>query len=99
MATKTFKIGEYCKGGIITATVTGKIIQVQQKEWDFSTGSRRSSDQSNAKIICTGTVESTDPQVYRKLYQLLSDWTTSYYAEKVIEWIQTKAKFNKTYFW
>jgi hypothetical protein len=57
MATKTFKIGEYAKGGIITVEITGKVIVVIGKEWDFSTGSRRSSDQSNAKEFTRGSCE------------------------------------------
>lgn len=94
MKTKTFKIGEYCTGGIITVEITGKIIKVIGKEWDFSKGSRRSSDQSNAKPFTTGTVEATDPQAYTKLYNFLSDLTTHYYTEQVIDWIKTKVKLT-----
>ena len=49
MKTKTFKIGEYCKGGIITVEIRGKKIAIIGKEWDHSKGTRRSSDQKGAK--------------------------------------------------
>lgn len=92
--TKTFKIGEYCKGGIITVKIVGKVIAVIGKEWDFSKGSRRSSDQSAAKEFIRGSVVSTDPEAYRKLYDFLSDLTTHYYTEQVIGYIKSKVNLN-----
>jgi hypothetical protein len=99
MTTKTFKIGEYAKGGIITVEITGKLIVVIGKEWDFSTGSNKSSDQSNAKEFTRGTVLSTDENAYRKLYEFLSDLTTHYYTEQVIDWIKTKVTLATSLFW
>lgn len=90
--TKTWKIGEYCKGGIITVEITGKIITVIGKEWDYAKGSRRSSNQADAKEFTRGTVESTDPKVSRKLFMFLTDLTTSYYAGKIMDWIKSKTK-------
>lgn len=98
-ATKTFKIGEYAKGGVIEVKITGKIITIIGKEWDFSTGSKKSSDQSNAKEFTRGTVESTDENAYRKLYAFLIDLTTHYYTEEIIKWIETKTKITKSLFW
>lgn len=89
-STKTFKIGEYCKGGIITAEINGKIITIIGKDWDMSKGTRRSSDQSGAKEFTRGTVLSNDSDAYRKLYDFISDLTTHYYTEQVIDWIKTK---------
>jgi hypothetical protein len=37
-ASKTFKIGEYAKGGVITAEVQGKVVTIIGKEWDTSQG-------------------------------------------------------------
>lgn len=99
MATKTFKIGEYCKGGIIEVQITGKIITIIGKEWDYSTGSRKSSDQSNAKEWTRGTVESTDENVVRKLNEFLNDLTTSYYTDQIIKWIESKVQLTKSLFW
>ena len=97
--TKTWKIGEYCKGGIITVEIQGKIITVIGKEWDFSTGSRKSSNQSNAKEWTRGTAVATDREVERKLSDFLCDLTTSYYADQIIQWIKTKVNFEHEYGW
>ena len=42
--TKTWKLGEICQGGVVTVEVTGQKIAVIGKEWDYSAGSRKSSD-------------------------------------------------------
>jgi len=94
MATKTFKIGEYAKGGVITAEVKGKVITVIGKEWDFSKGSRKSSDQSNAKEFTRGTVLANEQDAEWKLSNFLCDLTTSYYADEIIKWIKTKVKIE-----
>lgn len=87
--TKTWKIGEYCKGGIITVEITGKIIAVIGKEWDHTTGTRRSSNQTNAKEWTRGTVTADDENMHWKLTDFLEDLTTPYYAGKIIDWIKT----------
>ena len=94
MATKTFKIGESCRGGVITVEITGKVIVVIGKEWDYSKGTRRSSDQSNAKEFTRGTAVATDRDVERKLDNFLCDLTTSYYTSVILDWIKTKTKFQ-----
>lgn len=94
MKKKTWKIGEYAKGGIITVEITGKVITVIGKDWDFTTGSRRSSDQSNAKEWTRGTIVATDDNAYRQLYNFLSDITTHYYSETIIDWIKTKVEIK-----
>lgn len=97
--TKTWKIGEYAKGGVITIEITGKVIIVICKEWDFSTGSRRSSDQSNAQELYRGSCTTEDDGVYRKLMDLLCDMTTSYYADQLMKWIETKVKVPHGLYW
>jgi hypothetical protein len=96
-ATKTWKIGEYAKGGIITVEITGKVIAIIGKEWDTSTGYNKSSDQSNAKEFTRGTVTADDSEAYRKMYFFLTDLTTSYYADNILKWIETKVKLNNTF--
>jgi hypothetical protein len=96
--TKTWKIGEYCQGGIITVEITGKVISVIGKEWDFSKGSRRSSDQSNAKEFTRGTVLSTDSDCERKLSDFLCDLSTSGWADKIITWIKSKVKLEYQFY-
>lgn len=98
MKTKTWKIGEYCKGGIITVEIHGKLITVIGKEWDYSTGSHRGSDQSKAKEFTRGTVMSDEPDAFHKLYEFLSDLTTHYYSTTIIDWIKTKTNINTMWF-
>jgi hypothetical protein len=93
-ATKTFKIGEYAKGGVITAEVNGKVITVIGKEWDTSTGYKKSSNQSNAKEFTRGTVLANEQDAEWKLSNFLCDLTTSYYADEVVKWVKTKVKLE-----
>ena len=99
MATKTFKIGESCVGGIITAIANDKSIQIQGKEWDYAKGSNRGSDQSNAKIFCSLTLRTDEGDIYRKLYNYLTEMTTHYYTEMIIDWIETKTKLTQKGLW
>jgi hypothetical protein len=93
-ATKTFKIGEYAKGGVITAEVNGKVITVIGKEWDTSTGYKKSSNQSNAKEFTRGTVLANEQDAEWKLSNFLCDLTTSYYADEIIKWIKSKVEIR-----
>jgi hypothetical protein len=96
-ATKTFKIGEYAKGGVITAEVNGKVITVIGKEWDTSTGYKKSSNQSNAKEFTRGTVLANEQDAEWKLSNFLCDLTTSYYADEVVKWIKSKVKIEQEF--
>jgi hypothetical protein len=98
-ATKTFKIGEYCKGGVITVDINGGVISIIGKDWDTSTGFGKSSNQSNAKEFTRETISADDSEAYRKMYFFLTDLTTSYYADTIIKWIQSKVKLSKDYFY
>ena len=84
-AKKTFKIGEYCKGGIISVEIQGKIITVIGKEM-------------SGKEFTRGTAESDDPGVRRKLFMFISDLTSAYYTDKVIDWIATKVEIPKGFY-
>jgi hypothetical protein len=98
MATKTFKIGEYCQGGVITAVATKTKITIIGKEWDTSKGYNKGSDQSNAKEFTRLEVSPTDSYAFRKLDDFLCDLTTNYYACKVIEWVESKVKLKEGLF-
>jgi hypothetical protein len=91
MPTKTFKIGEYARGGVITAIATKDKITIIGKEWDFSTGSRRSSNQSNAKEFTRLEVNLTDTDANHKLENFLNDLTTYYYTRIIMQWIQSNS--------
>jgi hypothetical protein len=99
MATKTFKIGEYCKGGIITAIATKTKVTIIGKDWDTSKGFNKGSDQSNAKEWTRLEVSTNDCDADRKLTMFLLDLTTSYYTDQVIEWCESKSDLNKGMFW
>ena len=99
MATKTFKIGENCRGGIITVETKGNTIAVIGKEWDYSQGSRRGSNQKNAKEWTRLEVDAEDSNSFRELSNFLLDLTTSYYTDEVMKFIESKTKLNKRMFW
>lgn len=102
MATKTWKIGEYCKGGIITVNATPKTVTVIGKDWDMSKGTQRGSDQSNAKEWTRLEVKPTDDKAKRAVLEFLQDLTTSYYADTILEWIESKVKLstrNDGWYW
>ena len=96
MATKTFKIGESCIGGIITAEVSKTKITIINKQWDMSKGTRRSSYQTNAKELQRATfdigVNKFNYDLEYKIERFLNELTTSYYGGVVIEWLKTKIK-------
>ena len=96
MATKTFKIGEYCKGGVITAVATKDKVTIIAKDWDFSQGSTRGASQKNAKEFDRLEIDTNERKVYHTLYRYLT-WLTSHgHAEKVLEWIENNTKLNNT---
>ena len=88
--TKTFKIGEYCVGGIISVEVTGKVLTIINKEWDTSTGYTKRSNQSNAKELSRATGMINEFNWERKASDYLHELTTSYYADKIMDWIKGK---------
>jgi hypothetical protein len=94
MATKTWKIGEYCKGGIITIETTKTQVKVIAKEWDTSKGYSKSSDQSKAKEWDRLEIGLSEYDAEYKIDFFLFELTTSYYAGQILEWIKTKVEFN-----
>lgn len=97
-ATKTWKLGEVCQGGIISVEINGNVINIIGKEWDTSAGYNKSSDQSNAKEFTRKTIVTIDSEAYNKCFMFLSDLTTSYYADEIIKWIETKVKFERKFY-
>jgi len=97
--TKTWKIGEYAKGGVITVEVQGKVITVIGKDWDMSQGTRKGSNQSNAKEFTRIEVNVEQRDADRQLSMFLNDLTTSYYTDKLMKWIESKSELDKRMFW
>jgi hypothetical protein len=99
MATKTFKIGEYAKGGVITAVATKDKITIIGKEWDYTKGSNRGSDQSNAKEFTRLEVKTNERNADRRLNEFLCDLTTAYYCDMIMDWVYTKTKITAENVW
>ena len=95
MAAKTFKIGEYCRGGIITVETTKTSVTIIGKTWDGSQGYSKNSNQSNAKEWIRR--EFPVGNSTREIDFFLCDLTTSYYAGKVLDWIKTKVEFKNNW--
>jgi hypothetical protein len=93
--TKTWKLGEWAVGGIISVEITGKIVKIINKEWDSSTGFKKSSSQKNAKVLSTATIEASEYEAYKKIADYLFQLTTSYYSDVIIKWIESKVEINK----
>jgi len=95
---KTWKIGEYSKGGVISVEIestfrNGNVINIIGKEWDYSKGTNKNSNQNNAKEFTRITIHSSyDSDAERKMFFFLNELTTSYYVGNIIEWIKTKIK-------
>lgn len=97
--TRTWKIGEYAKGGVITVEIQGKVITVIGKDWDFSQGSNKGSSQKNAKEFTRGTTLATEKNAERQLLDFLCDLTTSYYADTILKWIKENVELYKSLRW
>ena len=96
MATKTFKIGEYCLGGIITVETKGDKITIIGKEWDFSAGTKKSSNQNNAKEFTRLEVDvNENGGATGEMSRFLNELTTSYYSDEVMKWIGSKVKLTQ----
>jgi len=99
-ATKTFKIGERCKGGVITAKVDGDTLTIIAKDWDTSAGYNNGSNQSNAKEFDRETVNCKTQDAERTIDNFLHDLTTSYFAGMILDWAKTKGiKFESGWGW
>ncbi len=97
MATKTWKLGEVCRGGIITVITTKTKVTIIGKQWDFDKGSRRSSDQSGAKEFTRCEADVKGNASRDKLDAFLHDLTTSYHSGQILDWIETKVEFVQNY--
>jgi hypothetical protein len=99
MASKTFKLGEYAKGGVITANVTKTKVTIIGKEWDTSAGYSKSSSQTNAKEFTRLEVSTDDRDAERKLDFFLCDLTSSYYADQVMDYVRKNTTLHKRSMW
>jgi len=75
---KQWKIGEYCQDGILVAEIKGTNIRISTKDY-------------NTKEECQAHTYNEDEKRY--IRDFLYELTSSYYAEKVEDWL--KANSNK----
>ena len=71
--TKTFKIGEYAVGGIIKVNVAGQSVNISALDWN----TKEPVESEDFTINDMGGMD-----------MFLNDLTSSYYAEKVLDWIK-----------
>lgn len=96
MSTKTWKLGEVCQGGIITVNTTKTKVIVIGKEWDYSQGSNKGSNQSNAKEFTRAEFD-LNLVGSREVDNFLNSLTTSYHSGEILKWIESKVEFKN--FW
>lgn len=83
MKTKTFKIGEYAIGGLIKIEhKENNSIKVQFLDWD----TKKPVPFTGVTIDLT-LISINSTIVKNKLREVLEDGTTSYYSDKVLEYI------------
>jgi hypothetical protein len=87
MATKTWKLGEVCKGGIITIETTKTQVKVIAKEW------------VNSKEWNRLEVNLSEKDSRSKIDWFLFDLTTSYWGDEILKWIETKVTFKTNGLW
>jgi hypothetical protein len=92
--TKTWKLGEICKGGIITVEVTGQKIAIIGKEWDYSKGSNRGSNQNGAKEWTRLEVEANEYDAERQVSNFLHDLTHSWAVDEIEKWIKPQVVYT-----
>ena len=73
--TKTWKIGEYCAGGVIRAKSCGELVKLEIR--DYFTGELLDSS-------AFGRIHE------RQIDAWLNQFTACYYADKVVAWIKQK---------
>lgn len=83
---KRFRIGERAIGGIIEARVTdegGQYELVEVKALDWS---------NPANVVLSDWAETDHVKWYNSISNTLNEMTSSYYADKVLEWITGEVK-------
>jgi hypothetical protein len=76
MSKKTFKIGEYAIGGIITAETSENRIDINALDWNTK------------EVQRSGTFFLSELNSDFRVMEYLEELTSFYYAEKVMKWIK-----------
>ncbi len=89
MATKQFKIGEYAVVGIIKVDASLDSVTIQAL--DYNT---KSVVQTQTFTLNRSFLGAVDSEKYWEMNDFLNELTSSYYAEKVMEYIETTANIQ-----
>ena len=84
MATKQFKIGEYAVGGIIKVDI-GNTIKVSALDY-------------YSKNVVSERTFANEQNSYWEIRDYLNELTSSYYEDKIIEYVESKSNLNKQLF-
>ncbi len=85
MATKSFKIGEYAIGGIIKVNI------------DLTTITIQALDYFSKNVVSENTFD-LDDDSYWGMLDYLNELTSSYYADKVMEYIKKTSNISHQIF-
>lgn len=99
MATKTWKLGEICQGGIITVETKGNKVAIIGKEWNYDKGSNKGSNQSGAKEWTRLEVNAEDSGANRNMTDFLHDLTHSWAVDEVMKFIDDKTDVQSSMHW
>jgi len=81
-AKKSFKIGEYAVGGIIQVELKGKMLSV------------KALDYNSKREVQSGSILTDEYNAYWKTMNYLNELTSSYYADKIMKFIESKTELN-----
>jgi hypothetical protein len=87
MATKQWKIGERCIGGIIKVTTTGNKITVQALDY------------YSKKEVDSFSAQADANNAYWELRDFIDRISTSYHESIIIEWICSKIEIKSKLIW
>jgi len=81
-ATKSFKIGEYAVGGIIKVDIKGKLLSI------------KALDYNSKREVQSGSILTDEYDAYWKTMNYLNELTSSYYADKIMDFVKSKTQLN-----
>ena len=81
-AKKSFKIGECAVGGIIQVELKGKMLSV------------KALDYNSKREVQSGSILTDEYNAYWKTMNYLNELTSSYYADKIMKFIESKTELN-----
>lgn len=95
---KLFKIGESCQGGVLEAQINGNRITVIAREWQYGKYKRGQVTANNSPEFDRITVYANQPNSRQRLFMWLTEKTTSFYADQVLDFLSANSELKAT-FW